>query len=246
MSVRVDDPYKIVTLADGAELSCYALILAPGVSVRRLDLPGLEKLTGAGVDYGAALSEAAHYRGEHVYVIGGANSAGQGAMFFSRYAAKVTILVRGEGLQKSMSHYLIEQINATPNIEVVTHTQVVAAKGDSALEALTLENRQSGEKREVEAKAMFIFIGTKPHTEFVSDIVEHDPDGFVLTGQSLHKDGRTPVSWTTNRAPMHLETSVPGIFAAGDARAGSSKRVAAATGEGAVAVQLVHQYLKTV
>ena len=246
VSVRVEDPYKIVSLADGTEISCYAMVLAPGVSVRRLDVPGVEELTGAGIFYGAALTEAAHYRGEEVFVIGGANSAGQGAMFFSRYASKVTMLVRGEGLQKSMSHYLIEQIGATPNIEVVPHAEVVEAKGDNALEKLVLNNPENGSRVERDAKAMFVFIGTAPHTEFVRELVSHDPGGFILTGQDLLVEGRLPKGWNAERLPMHLESSVPGIFAAGDARAGSSKRVAAATGEGAVAVQLVHQYIKTV
>ena len=246
VSFRVEDPYKIVSLADGTEISCYALVLAPGVSVRRLEVPGVANLTGAGVFYGAALTEAAHYRGEQVFVVGAANSAGQGAMFFSRYASKVTMLVRGEGLQKSMSHYLIEQITGTPNIEVIPNTEVVEAKGENALEKLVLKNRESGELAEREAKAMFVFIGTAPHTEFVKDVVAHDSDGFVLTGQDLLVDGRMPKSWSLGRLPMHLESSVPGVFAAGDARSGSSKRVAASTGEGAVAVQLVHQYIKTV
>jgi thioredoxin reductase (NADPH) len=244
--VRVNDPYRFVTLTDGTELSCHALLIATGVSIRELKVPGIEAVTGAGVYYGAALSEAAHYAGQPVFVVGGANSAGQGAMFFSRYAGKVTMLVRGSGLEATMSKYLIDQIAATQNIEVLIHTEVAAVKGGDRLEEIVLCNNQNGETQTLPAAALFIFIGAAAHTDLVAGVVERDSAGFILTGPSLMQDGRRPKGWKLQRDPFLLETSVPGIFAAGDVRHGSIKRVASAVGEGAVAVSFVHQYLKTV
>ena len=243
--IRRDHPYHYVKLEDGTELGCYALIVATGVSVRRLDVPGADALTGAGVYYGAALTEAAHYRGQNVLVVGGANSAGQGAVFFARYASKVTMLVRGPSLEQSMSQYLIDQIKATPNIEIAVGTSVCEVKGQERLEAVVIQDG-AGAQRELPAAALFVFIGAAPHTEFCAGLIERDPAGYIVTGLDLMRDGKWPTSWTANRSPLILETCVPGIFAAGDVRAGSSKRVAAAVGEGGVAVQLVHQYLKTV
>jgi thioredoxin reductase (NADPH) len=244
--LRLGHPIRTVLLGDGTELTCYAVVLAPGVSVRRLQVPGADRVTGAGLYYGAALTEAAHYRGEDVIVIGGANSAGQGAVFFSHYARRVTMLVHGPSLSESLSQYLVDQIRATPNIEVVTQTDVLEVKGADRLESLVVRSAAAGAPREMSAAAVFVFIGAKPRTEFCEGIVARDPAGFILTGLDLVKDGRPPPGWTPSRLPWLLETSVPGIFAAGDARAGSSKRVAAAVGEGGVAVQLIHQYLKTV
>jgi thioredoxin reductase (NADPH) len=244
-AIRAEDPYRIVTLTDGSEIGAQALIIASGVSVRRLDVPGADKLTGAGVYYGAALTEAANYRDREVFVIGGANSAGQGALFFSRYAAKVTMLVRAASLEVSMSHYLTEQIAATENIVVWPGTEVLECLGTDRLEALII-GRAGGERQEVPAAALFVFIGAAPHTEMVANLVERDPAGFIVTGPDLVKEGRRPSGWRLARDPALLETCVPGIFAAGDVRLGSSKRVAAAMAEGAVAVQLIHQYLKTV
>lgn len=245
-SLRVEDHYKIVTLADGTELTCSALLMATGVDVRRLDVPGIDAVTGAGVYYGAALTEAAHYRDQPVFVIGGANSAGQGAMFFSRYASKVTMLVRAKGLEKSMSTYLIEQIAGTPNIEVQTRKQVVKVEGDEFLQALHVKNLETDEVERVDAAAMFIFIGAQPRTELVEDLVERSEQGFLLTGSDLQQEDGKYRGWPLKRAPFVLETSVPGLFAAGDVRDGSSKRVAAAVGEGSVAVQMIHRYLATV
>lgn len=244
--VRVEDSYRYVILREGTELGCRALIVATGVSVRRLDAPGVERLTGAGIYYGAALTEAANYRDCDVFVVGGANSAGQGAMFFSRYASKVTMLVRGSGLQTSMSQYLIDQIENTPNIEVQTRTSVAEVHGEDRLESITLDHGDTGEKETVPAKALFLFIGAVPHTELVQGVVMCNSAGFVLTGQDLIKDGKRPTGWRPNRDPYLLETSMPGIFAAGDVRQGATRRVAAAVGEGANAVGQVHQYLKTV
>lgn len=244
--VRMDDSYRFVTLSDGTELSGHALLLATGVSVRTLEVPGVEAVTGAGAYYGAAMTEAAHFSGQHVVVIGGANSAGQGAMFFSRYASKVTMLVRGSSLALSMSKYLIDQIAETKNIEVLVHNEVIEVKGKERLESVVIRNNQTGEVQALPAAAMFIFIGAVAHTEAVAGVVERDSAGFILTGLDLLQNGRRPRGWNLPRDPFLLETSVPGIFAAGDVRHGSIKRVASAVGEGSVAVQFVHQYLRTV
>ena len=247
MRLRIEDPYKIVTLDDGSELRCRALVLATGVKVRTLDVPGVEPLLGGSVYYGAAASEAVNYTGGRVIVVGGANSAGQGAMFLSRYAGHVTILVRGDSLDRSMSRYLIDQIEATGNITVRPQTEVSAVSGDGHLETVRLRNRVSGEEEEeIPADAMFVFIGAAPCTELVYDIVELNEQGFVLTGQDLIRDGRRPRGWHLTRDPFVLETSVPGVFAAGDVRHDVIRRVASAVGQGAVAVSLVHKYLETV
>ena len=241
--VRVDGPYRLVTLADGSELSCSALLIATGVSYRTLDIPGIERLTGSGVYYGAAMTEALSCRDSDVFIVGGANSAGQAAMYFSRYARTVTMLVRGESLTKSMSQYLIDQIQQTSNIRVQTFTEVVEVHGESNLEMLTLANAQTGETQTVPATALFIFIGAMPRTEWLDGLVQRDEQGFVLTGPDLKIDGKT---WKLQRVPFLLETNVPGIFAAGDVRHGSVKRVASGVGEGAVAIQFVHRYLSEV
>jgi thioredoxin reductase (NADPH) len=235
-----------VILSDGSELTGYAVLISPGMEVRRLDAPGVDQLIGAGIYYGAALTEAATYRGQDVIVVGGANSAGQGAMFFSRHVRKVTMLVRGPDLTAGMSRYLIDRIQETPNIEVLANTSVVSARGEARLEAVTVKNSSTGQTREVPAAAMFIFIGTAPRTALCGDLVMRDQQGFVLTGRDVFIDGRRPASWTLPRDPYLFETNVPGIFAAGDARLGSGKRVAAAVGEGSATVSMIHQYLQTV
>ena len=246
VQVRAEDSYRIVTLDDGTELSCHALIIATGVSVHKLDVPGIESLTGAGVYYGAAVTEAAHYRDQHVFVVGAANSAGQGAMFFSRYASKVTMLVRGDSLQKGMSQYLIDQIEATESIEVLTRREVVEASGEGRLEAITIKNNDSGETQTVAAAAIFLFIGAVPHTDLVAGVVERNEAGFIITGSNLIRDDGRTKGWKLKRDPFLLETSMPGIFAAGDVRHDAIRRVASAVGEGAIAVSFVHQYLRTV
>ena len=244
--LRVEDPYRFVTLADGSELSCHALLVATGVRVRELDVPGVEPLVGASVYYGAATSEAVHYEGREVFVIGGANSAGQGAMFLSRYASRVTMLIRGDSLKKSMSQYLIDQIAGTGNITVRVNTEVTAVSGTDHLETITIRSGTTGETETLPADAMFIFIGAVPHTDMVAGVVELDEAGFILTGQDLIRAGRRPRNWKPRRDPFLMETSVPGIFAAGDVRHGVVRRVASAVGQGAVAVSLVHSYLETV
>jgi thioredoxin reductase (NADPH) len=244
--VRAEDPYRYVALGDGTELCCRALVIATGVTVRKLDVPGVECLTGAGIYYGAALTEAAHYRGEHVVVVGGANSAGQGAMFFSQYARKVTMLVRATTLEKGMSQYLVNQINATENIEVLLGTEVVEVTGTGRLEAITIVNRETDEIQKLPTAAMFLFIGAVPHSDLVAGVVERNRAGFIITGADLIQDGRRAKNWKLKRDPYLLETSVPGIFAAGDVRQGAVRRVASAVGQGAIAISLVHQYLKTV
>jgi thioredoxin reductase (NADPH) len=246
VSVRIEDPYRIVVLNDGSELTCRAMVLATGVTIRELNVPGIDRLSGAGVYYGAALTEAAHYRDRHVFVVGGANSAGQGAMFFSRYASQVTMLVRGSSLSHSMSQYLIDQIEATENIDVLTRTTVEAVHGEQLLEAITICDHTSDQSRRLPAAALFIFIGAVPHTELVAGVVMRNSAGFILTGPDLFKNGRRPKKWKLNRDPYLLETSVPGIFAAGDVRQGAVRRVASAVGQGAIAINFVHQYLKTV
>jgi thioredoxin reductase (NADPH) len=235
-----------VTLDDDSELSCHALIIATGVKVRELDVPGIDNFVGGSVYYGAATSEAAHYKGKKVFVVGGANSAGQGAMFLSRFASEVTVLIRGDSLQTSMSQYLIDQIDSTENISLMTNTEVTAVDGSDRLETITITNNTSGESETVPADAIFIFIGAVPHTDIIKDIVEVDEAGFVYTGQDLVRNGRRPKNWKPKRDPFLLETSVPGIFAAGDVRHGVIRRVASAVGQGAVAVSLVHKYLETV
>ncbi|MBD0302731.1 MAG: FAD-dependent oxidoreductase, partial [Tolypothrix sp. T3-bin4] len=244
--IRVGDPYRFVQLSDGSEISCHAIILALGVSWRRLNVPGLEKLTGAGVYYGAAQTEAISCQGEEVYIIGGANSAGQAAMYFSKYAAHVTMLVRGDSLTKSMSQYLIDQIGETANITVQTHSSVIEVKGETSLEALTIANALTGETQTVPATSLFIFIGAQPRTDWLDGVVEKGDRGFILTGPDLQLNQRRPKGWTLERDPYLLETNIPGVFAVGDVRQGSVKRVASSVGEGSICVQFVHQYLSNV
>jgi thioredoxin reductase (NADPH) len=244
--IRVEDPYRFIQLASGTEISCHAMILALGVSWRRLNVPGLDRLTGAGVYYGAAQTEALSCRDEDVYIVGGANSAGQAAMYFSKYARQVTMLVRGDSLTKSMSQYLIDQIADTPNITVQVHSSVVEAKGETSLEAIAIQNVLTGEIQIVPANSLFIFIGAVPRTEWLDGVVARDERGFIITGPNLKHDGHRPKGWTLDRDPFLLETNVPGVFAVGDVRHGSVKRVASGVGEGSICVQFVHQYLSKV
>ena len=245
-TVRVEDPYRIVRLTDGTEISCHALIVTTGVSYRKLDVPGVGRLTGRGAYYGAAQTEAVACEGEDVYVVGGANSAGQAAMFFSRHARKVVMLCRSDDLRKSMSEYLVERIEEKENIEVRTTTGVVEAHGEVHLEGLTIKNSVTDETETVAAQSLFIFIGAVPRTDWLEGVVERDERGFILSGPDLMRDGDRPKGWRLDRDPFLLETNVPGIFVAGDVRHGSIKRCASAVGEGSIAVQFVHQYLREV
>jgi thioredoxin reductase (NADPH) len=244
--IGVDGPYRTVTLQDGSMLSCKAMIIASGVSVKRLNAPGIEALTGAGVYYGAAISEAALHRDQPLFVVGGANSAGQAAMFFSRYSDQVTMVVRSAALETGMSSYLVDQIQANQNIRVVFNSEIVAVHGQKFVEAVEIQDRNSVEICRYPAAAIFIFIGAVPHTQPVAEIVRCNRAGFILTGPDLLINGQRPPGWPLKRDPYLLETSVPGIFAAGDVRHGAVRRVASAVGAGAIAVSFVHQYLKTV
>ncbi|MDQ3706236.1 MAG: FAD-dependent oxidoreductase [Chloroflexota bacterium] len=244
-ALRVEDPYRIVSLGDGAEISCHALMIATGVSYRKLDIPGVDAFTGAGLYYGAAQSEAISYKGEDVYIVGGANSAGQAAMYFAKYARNVTMLVRGDSLSKGMSQYLVDQIEQTPNIQVLLKSSVVEVLGNGRLEKITIANADTGERVTVPTSALFIFIGAMPRTDWVAGVLERDEMGFILTGPDLVRDGHGPKGWPLRRQPYWLEASVPGVFVAGDVRHRSVKRMATAVGEGSMAVQFIHQYLSS-
>jgi thioredoxin reductase (NADPH) len=233
-----------VTFADGTFIDAHTVILATGVSYRQLDAPGLNDLNGRGVYYGSALTEATACLGQDVYIVGGANSAGQAAVYLARHAKSVTILVRGSSLEKSMSYYLIRQIADIGNISVRTCTEVIGASGEDHLERLTLRNTATGDSETVDAQLLFLFIGAAPLTDWLEGLVMRDSLGFVVAGPDLSVAGERPPGWELDRMPYHLETSVPGVFVAGDARAESAKRVASAVGEGALAVMLVHRYLE--
>jgi thioredoxin reductase (NADPH) len=245
-ALRREDPYRIIEFADGGQVSCYAVLLASGMAVRTLDVPGIEPFIGAGVYYGAAATEGAAYRGENVCIIGGANSAGQGALFFSRYARKVTMVVRAEGLEASMSQYLIERIASTPNIEILPRYQIAAVCGNGRLEQTIVRHVETHEDRALDVAALFIFIGSAPRSEMVSGLVARDEKGFILTGPDLPREGQRPKGWMLERDPFLFETNVPGVFAAGDVRAGANRRVAAAVGEGSASIYSIHRYLETV
>ncbi|HYK37220.1 FAD-dependent oxidoreductase [Alloacidobacterium sp.] len=238
--IRTEAPYHFIQLADGREVSCHVVLIAVGVNYRKLDIPGIDQFTGAGVYYGAAQTEAKACLNEDVYIVGGANSAGQAAMHFSKYAHKVTMLVRST-LEKSMSKYLIDQIAGTSNIEVQTGAEVKEVQGNGHLECIKVRN-QHGDIV-CSASSLYIFIGAAPQTDWLPDTVMRDPNGFVLSGPDLQIEGRMPKIWKENRQPYLLETSTPGIFAVGDVRHGSVKRVASAVGEGSISCQFMHQYL---
>ncbi|MER5424070.1 FAD-dependent oxidoreductase [Streptosporangium roseum] len=241
-SLEVKGQARVVGFADGSSIAAHTVILATGVSYRRLAAPGLDDFVGRGTYYGAAVTEAPECRDHEVYIVGAANSAGQGAVFLSGYASRVHLIVRSDGLERSMSHYLIEQISNIPNIEVHTGTEVVGAEGDDHLERLTLKGPDG--ERTVDSEWLFVFIGAEPFTDWLGDTIERDAKGFVLTGPDLTSAESRPRNWPLRREPYHLETNVPGVFAAGDVRADSIKRVASAVGEGAMAVALVHRYLE--
>jgi thioredoxin reductase (NADPH) len=245
-SVRIEGPYRIIEMADGSKVSCHALLLAMGVQWRSLGVPGEERLRGAGVYYGGGVTEAMACKGETVFVVGGANSAGQAAINFAGYAEKVVMIIRRESLAATMSQYLIDQIKKTPNIEVWPQTQVAELHGDQHLEEISVYCSTTKKTDRVPAKSIFIYIGALPRTDWLGDLVQRDARGFILSGPDLLRDGKRPQGWTIERDPSLLESSVPGIFVVGDVRHGSVKRVASGVGEGAVAIQFVHQYLAKV
>jgi thioredoxin reductase (NADPH) len=244
IGLEVNGSARSVRFADGSAIDAHTVILATGVSYRRLGAPGLDDMTGRGVYYGSALTEAAACSGQDIFIVGGANSAGQAAVYLARGAKSVTILVRGSSLEQSMSYYLIQQIENIPNISVRTCTEVIGAEGSDHLERLTLRHTSTGATETVDAQWLFLFIGAAPLTDWLDGVVERDMRGFVIAGPDLSVEGQMPKGWVLDRPPYHLETSVPGVFVAGDARAESAKRVASAVGEGAMAVMLVHRYLE--
>ncbi|WP_060890175.1 FAD-dependent oxidoreductase [Streptomyces europaeiscabiei] len=242
--LEVNGAARTIRFSDGSAVAAHSVILATGVSYRQLAAPGCADLTGCGVFYGSALTEAAGCQGHDVYIVGGANSAGQAAMYLSRGAKSVTLLVRGESLTASMSHYLIQQLAEAPNVFVRPGTVVDAAHGTNQLEQLTLKDLASGREELVDAQWLFVFIGAEPHTDWLEGTVLRDERGFIVAGPDMTSDGGPPAGWELDRPPYHLETNVPGVFVAGDARSQSAKRVASAVGEGAMAVMLVHRYLE--
>ena len=246
VGIRTEGSYRIMKLADGNEISCHALMIASGVQWRRLDAPGVDKLQGAGIYYGGGATEALSCKGELIYIVGGANSAGQAAMNFAKYAERVVMIVRGSSLASTMSQYLIDQVKETPNIQLWAHASIAEVHGESHLEEISVMCSDTNTIERVPASAMFIFIGALPRTDWLGDLVERDERGFILTGPDLIREGNRPKGWTLDRDPFLLETNVPGIFAVGDVRHGSVKRVASGVGEGSVAVQFIHQYLSKV
>jgi thioredoxin reductase (NADPH) len=242
VKVSVRDAYRIVQLADGSEISSHAVLIATGASFHTLKMPGADALTGAGIYYGAAYTEAMNYKDKDIFVAGGANSAAQGALYLSRFARKVAVLIRGS--QPTASKYLVDELQGNPKIELMMNTDLIGVKGSTALEQITVQNNQTNEMRDFDAAALFVFIGVRPQSRMVADLVMCNEKGYIFTGADLIVDKKPPRGWTLERTPFLLETSVPGIFAAGDVRYGTNHRVASAVGEGAIAFALMKEYLK--
>ncbi|MBI2334036.1 MAG: FAD-dependent oxidoreductase [Chloroflexi bacterium] len=243
VKVEARDAYRIVKLADGSELSCHAVLIATGASFHTLKMPGADHLTGAGIYYGAAYTEAMNYKDRHVFVVGGANSAAQGALYLSQFASEVTVLIRGE--MPTASKYLVDAMNENKKIDTLLNTDLIEVKGENILDQIVVKNTKSGEMQTLDASALFVFIGVQPQSGIVLDLVMCNEKGYIVTGPDLMKDRKPPLSWTLSRDPFLLETSIPGIFAAGDVRLGTNHRVASAVGEGAIAHALIKEYLKT-
>ncbi|MFT3890432.1 MAG: FAD-dependent oxidoreductase [Anaerolineales bacterium] len=243
VQIQVKDAYRIVQLKDGAEISCHAVLMATGASFHTLKMPGADSLTGAGIYYGAAYTEAMHYKDQHVFVVGGANSAAQGALYLSRFASRVTVLIRGH--EPTASKYLVDAMKNNSKIELRLDTDLIEVKGTNTLEQVVIQNTRNDEVQTCNASAMFVFIGVRPQSKLVADLVMCSAKGYIYTGPDLLVDKKPPQGWTLERVPFLLETSVPGIFAAGDVRYGTNHRVASAVGEGAIAYALIKEYLKT-
>lgn len=246
VAIRLEEPIRAVCLADGTELRARSVLVTTGMTVRSMDVPGFERLRGQGIYYGAAPSEVSLFKKEKVFVVGGANSAGQAALKLAQQADQVTMVVRAPSLSEKMSAYLVDQIAATPNIDVLTSSEVIEAQGEEHLTGVVVKDLETGENATLPASGMFLLIGAIPHTDFLRGVVELNPSGFVLTGPDLIHEGKPPAGWPLRRLPFMLETSVPGIFAAGDVRQGSIRRVAAAVGSGAASLTFIHEYLSTV
>jgi thioredoxin reductase (NADPH) len=242
-SIRIEGPSRVLTLADGSEVGCRAVLIATGIAFRKLEVPGLDRLNGSGIYYYAPMSEAFSYRDGNVYIVGGANSAGQAAMYFSKFARKVTMVVRGESLSDSMSQYLEKQLAATKNIDVKLNSAVTAVEGADRCETITVRNTKTQQSESVAADALLIYAGAVPRTDWLAGVVQRDAQGYIISGIHLMLEGKRPAGWSADRDPFYLETSVPGIFVAGDVRHRSAKGVTSGVGEGAMAVKLIHQYL---
>jgi thioredoxin reductase (NADPH) len=239
-----DGEYRVVKLSNGQELAAHSVVIAAGVQWRRLDVPGMDRLTGAGIYYGAAITEASSCKDEDVYIVGGANSAGQAAVYFSEVARSIRMIVRGDSLSKSMSHYLVERIATIPNISVVPNAEVVEVRGQDRLEEITVRHHDTGLTEKLPAAALFIFIGAEPHTEWLDGVVCRDGKGFLVTGANLLQNGKRPAGWSLDRDPYLLETNVPGVFAVGDVRDGAIRRVANSVGEGSIVLYFIRQYMR--